>query len=64
VRAGMRLHGFHRGFYDRAVENAPSTWDNGLIVTSVVRQMNRGRATPSSIITKSPGFGVGSRPSP
>jgi hypothetical protein len=20
VRAGMRLHGFHRGFYDRAVE--------------------------------------------
>ena len=44
--------------------NFSSTWDSGLIITSVVRQMNRGHPAPSSIITKSPGFGIGSRPAP
>jgi hypothetical protein len=43
--------------------NASSTWKSGLIVTSVVRQMNRGRPTPFSMMTKSPGCGIGSRPS-
>ncbi|MGA7262282.1 MAG: hypothetical protein WBX30_15480, partial [Stellaceae bacterium] len=32
---------------------------NGLIVTSVVRQMNRGCPRPSTIIPKSSGFGSG-----
>jgi hypothetical protein len=44
--------------------NASSTSDSGLIVTSVVRQMNRGRPSPSGMMTKSPNLGVGSRPSP
>ena len=43
--------------------DASSTCENGLIVTSVVRQMNRGRPTPLSMMTKSPGCGIGSRPS-
>jgi hypothetical protein len=35
--------------------NASSTWKSRLIVTSVVRQMNRGYPSPSSMMTKSPG---------
>jgi hypothetical protein len=44
--------------------NASSTWVSGLIVTSVVRQMNRGSPSPSSIITKSRALGIDSQPSP